>query len=105
MASAGDSKRCGKGAKTYEIIPVVAYASWLLLLLDLVVSSIVRMLQQLRSVLKPLGKHVSTIETVAAETLHYAVAIAIVNDSKGREDIADTYILNMSIGSGSTRLS
>lgn len=50
------------------------------------VSSIVRMLQHLGGVLEPFGEHVSTVKTVTAEALHYAVAVAIVSGGKGIED-------------------
>lgn len=63
------------------------------------------MLQQLGSVLEPLGEHVATAETVTAEALHYAMAVVTVSGGEEIRDYSETYIFNISIGSGSTRLS
>lgn len=62
------------------------------------------MLQQLCGVLKPLREHVPAVETVAAKALHHTVAVPPVNSGAVMR-YSITYIFNMSIGSGSTRLS
>lgn len=91
--------------RAHLIISVVTHASLMLPFLDLGVGAVVGILQELRRMLKPFRKHTSGVQTVAAEALDYAVAMF--GSIRGFRDgqRGDTNIFNMSMGSGSKRLS